>query len=343
MSAAEPAPRAAVVAPAGLELSQEERDLYVRLPPAGFILFARNCATPAQVTALVASLREAGGRVDAPVLIDQEGGRVARLRPPSWPDFPALSRIGDLAAARPREAEEAAFLHARLIAHGLAAHGIDVDCAPCLDVRDPDGHDVIGDRSYSGDAATVTALGRAAIDGFLAGGVLPVLKHLPGHGRGRVDSHASLPEVDAGLADLEARDFVPFRALAGAPMAMTAHIRYKALDPERPATLSGTIVRDVIRGSIGFRGTLFTDDISMGALAGDLSTRTRQALAAGCDIALHCNGDLGESEAVLCAAGPLAGASRERFEASLARRTAPALFDADRARARLADLLTPVV
>lgn len=288
-------------------------------------------------------MRAAAGRADLPVLIDQEGGRVARLRPPGWPEMPCLARVGALAETRPEEGREAAFLHARLIAHDLYPLGIDVDCAPCLDVRCDDGHDVIGDRSYGGDAAGVAQLGAAAIEGFLAGGVLPVIKHMPGHGRGRIDSHAGLPEVEATRAELEARDFVPFRALAAAPMAMTAHILYKALDPERPATLSPTLVHDVIRGSIGFRGTLFTDDISMGALQGDLTTRTRQALAAGCDLVLHCNGRLDESLAVLRAAGPLQGASRTRYEASLARRTRPRAFDAPKARARLDELLAPAV
>jgi beta-N-acetylhexosaminidase len=277
------------------------------------------------------------------VLIDQEGGRVARLGAPHWPERPPVGRNGALWPGSPAGAREAARLEARLIAADLHALGIDVDCAPVLDVPAPDGHAIIGDRAFGSDPEAVAALGRAFCDGLLAGGVLPVVKHVPGHGRARADSHHALPVVEADAGALEAVDFAPFRALADMPLAMTAHVAYAALDGGRPATLSRPIIDAVIRRRIGFDGALMSDDLSMEALAGDLRARAAGCLAAGCDIALHCNGDMAEMEAVAGATPQLAGDSAKRCAAALDRRRAPAAFDAQAAERRLWELLTAAV
>jgi len=288
------APRAVVFGCSGTRLSPEERSFFARADPLGFILFARNVETPAQVITLVQALRESVGRADAPILVDQEGGRVQRLRPPYWRAAPAAARFGELARRDRSAAEEAVRLNARLIGAELAALGIDTVCAPVLDLRHPGAHDVIGDRAFSGDPEVVIALGRAACAGFTEAGVTPVIKHLPGHGRSAVDSHSSLPVVTASLPELEASDFRPFRALADMPLAMTCHLLFTAIDPERPATISPTLIARVIRGWIGFKGILFSDDLSMSALTGAVEARAAAAIAAGCDIALHCNGRLEE-------------------------------------------------
>jgi beta-N-acetylhexosaminidase len=314
------APRACILGCSGPRLTREERAFFRSADPWGFILFARNVETPHQVKTLTADLRDAVGRDDAPILIDQEGGRVQRLRPPHWPVYPPGRAYGDLSANDPLVRREAARLGARLMAHDLAAVGINVDCVPVIDVPAPDGHDVIGDRAYGSDVATVATLGRAAAEGLLAGGVLPVIKHIPGHGRARADSHDELPVVDAPLAELEAVDFHPFQALSDMPAAMTAHVVYTALDPVRPATTSPTVIEGAIRGTIGFQGLLITDDLSMNALRGDLAERARASLAAGCDIVLHCNGDLAEMIQVAAGAGDLTGAAAARANAALARR-----------------------
>jgi beta-N-acetylhexosaminidase len=305
--------KAAIFGCAGKVLTAPERAFFAANNPFGFILFARNVETPDQVRALVKALRESVGRADAPVLIDQEGGRVARLKPPHWRAAPAAAKIAALADHDIDAACEAAWLNARLIGGELAALGIDVDCAPVCDVPVPGSHDVIGDRAYGSDPGRVATLARAAALGFIDAGVLPVIKHLPGHGRTRVDSHLALPVVDASRAELETTDFVPFRALADMPWGMTGHLRFTALDPERPATTSPTVIRDVIRGQIGFDGLLLTDDLSMKALGGSFAERTRLALAAGCDIALHCNGDMAEMEGVASAAPPLTETARKRI------------------------------
>jgi beta-N-acetylhexosaminidase len=305
--------KAAIFGCAGKSLSARERDFFAANNPFGFILFARNVDAPDQVRALVQALRESVGRPDAPVLIDQEGGRVARLKPPHWRAAPAAARIAALADQDMDAACEAAWLNARLIGGELAALGIDVDCAPVCDVPVAGSHDVIGDRAYGTDPTRVAAIARAAALGFIDAGVLPVIKHIPGHGRARADSHLQLPTVDAARAELESADFVPFRAMRDMPWGMTAHVRYTALDPDRPATLSPTIIRDIIRGEIGFDGLLLTDDLSMKALGGSFAERTSAALAAGCDVALHCNGEMGEMEAVAAAAPPLTEAARQRI------------------------------
>jgi beta-N-acetylhexosaminidase len=331
-----------VVGVAGPRLSDEERQLLRARPPWGFILFKRNCGSPAQVRQLIAQLREASRRPDAPILIDQEGGRVQRLQPPHWPARPAARQIGALASQDLVAGREAAFLLARLIAHDLCDLGITINCAPVLDLALPECTPAIGDRACSADPEIVAALGHSTIAGHLAGGVLPVIKHLPGHGRARVDSHVCLPVVDSDRANLATSDWVPFRACAGAPLAITAHVLFTALDRERPATLSPTIVEEVIRGEIGFGGALLSDDLSMRALGGSLGERAARARAAGCDIAVHCNGRPDEMIEVLEAAGPLEGEGAARLTRALARRAPPATFDPRAAEARLADLLRGV-
>jgi beta-N-acetylhexosaminidase len=333
---------AAVVGVAGLGLSDEERQILRTRPPWGFILFKRNCGSPEQVRQLVAELREASHRPDAPVLIDQEGGRVQRLQRPHWPARPAARQVGALAEENLTAGREVAFLLARLIAHDLSRLGITINCAPVLDLALPECTSAIGDRAFSPDPEIVAALGQSAIAGHLAGGVLPVIKHLPGHGRARVDSHVVMPVVGSGRSTLAASDWAPFRACAGAPLAITAHVLFTALDRERPATLSPTIVEEVIRGEIGFRGGLLSDDLSMGALGGSLGERAARARAAGCDIAVHCNGRQDEMIEVLDAAGPLEGDGAARLAPALARRAPPAAFDPVAAEARLADLLRGV-
>ncbi|HKU54360.1 MAG TPA: glycoside hydrolase family 3 N-terminal domain-containing protein, partial [Rhizomicrobium sp.] len=244
---------------AGTSLSAPERDFFRQTRPWGFILFARNISEPAQVRALVEQLRETVGDGQAPVLIDQEGGRVARLKPPHWRERPPAARFGTLYAENPEAAREAAYLNARLIAHDLASLGINVDCLPVLDVPVPGAHDIIGDRAFAADPATIIALGRAQIEGLMDGGVLPVMKHIPGHGRAESDSHLALPRVSAELEQLSASDFVTFRSLDQCPIAMTAHVVYESIDPQRPATTSPKVIRDVIRGEIGFDGLLMSD------------------------------------------------------------------------------------
>jgi beta-N-acetylhexosaminidase len=331
-------PLAVLFGLAGAELSPAERDFFIRSQPAGFIVFRRNCETPAQLKRLVTELRAAVGRPDAPVLIDQEGGRVTRLKPPHWRAAPAAGRFASLARSGLPKAAEAARLNARLIAAELADAGITVDCLPVLDLAHTGAHDVIGDRAFGGDPATVTALGRATADGLLDGGVLPVMKHMPGHGRALVDSHESLPVIDADLAALRATDFVPFRAMADLPWAMTCHAVYRALD-ERPATLSPVVIERVIRGELGFKGVLVTDDIGMGALPGRLGERTAASLAAGCDLVLHCTGDMTEMEEVAASADPLTDAATRRLEEGERRRKAPQPIDVLATAARLDRLL----
>lgn len=281
----------------GPVLSDAEKRFFAMVDPVGFILFARNCETPDQVTKLVADLRQCIGR-HAPVLIDQEGGRVQRLKPPQWRQAPAGRAFGALHARDPDAGREAATVNSRLIARDLADLGIDVDCLPVLDVPVDNADNVIGDRAYGTDPDVVADLGRAAAAGLQTEGIDPVIKHMPGHGRALVDSHHTLPVVDASESDLEAADFAPFRALNDLPWGLTAHVVYRQIDANYPATLSKTVVDRVIRGHIGFAGLLMTDDLSMKALAGSPTDRAAAALAAGCDIVLHCNGDMDEMTAV---------------------------------------------
>jgi beta-N-acetylhexosaminidase len=319
----------------GLELDAEERQFLRETDPWGLILFKRNVGNRAQLLALTSDFRSLVGRADAPVLIDQEGGRVQRMGPPQWRPYPAAQRF---LAELPRErAREAARLTARLIAHDLREVGITVNCAPVLDVADERTHAVIGTRAYAEQPDEVGLLGRAVIEGLIAGGVLPVVKHIPGHGRARADSHLELPVVEASHAELCTRDFAPFRALNDAPAAMSAHIVYTALDKSAPATISRTIVSDIIRGEIGFQGLLISDDLSMKALKGGFAERARDVFAAGLDIALHCNGDLDESRAVAEATPELAGDARARAETALGRvARGPEPFDPEAGWAKLA-------
>ena len=332
-------PRAAIVGLQGVTIGAEERQLFRRQPPSGFILFARNCVEPAQVAALTRELRGLFPGRQVPVLIDQEGGRVMRLRPPHWPALPAAARIGALAEADIGRAVEAAGRLGRAIGEELRAVGIDVDCAPCLDVGRPETTAAIGSRAFAADPILVGRLGRTVAEGLLQAGVLPVIKHLPGHGRATVDSHELLPVVDAGRAELEALDFVPFRMNADLPLAMTAHVVYTAIDPELPATQSATVIGEVIRGAIGFRGILLSDDLGMKALGGTFADRAAQARAAGCDIALHCSGDLGEAGEVLGAAGDLAEAVSDRLSSALAEAGQAPAAPRGAALARLNELL----
>jgi beta-N-acetylhexosaminidase len=323
----------------GTSLSGTEKDFFRQTAPWGFILFARNINDPAQVTNLVEELRATVGDAQAPVLIDQEGGRVARLKPPTWRARLPAARFGALHDTAPDAAREATYLNVRLIAHDLAELGINVDCLPVLDVPVPGAHDIIGDRAFAHDPTTIIELGRAQIAGLLDGGVLPVMKHIPGHGRAGADSHLALPRVSATLEELSAADFVTFRSLSHCPIAMTAHVVYESIDPQRPCTTSPKVIRDVIRGEIGFEGLLMSDDLSMKALDGPLSVRAKAALFAGCDLALHCNGDMDEMREVASEVKDLEGLAAKRSEAALAHLSVPSPFDSAAAEARLAELL----
>lgn len=327
--------RAFIAGCAGAELSLAERSFFRDAQPWGFILFARNVAEPDQVRALVMQLREAVGW-QAPVLIDQEGGRVQRLRPPHWTDDPPAELFGNLYLSDPGAALHAVRLNSRAIAADLFALGIDVDCLPVADLRHPDGHGIIGNRAYGSEPGPVAALARAAAEGLLEGGVLPVLKHIPGHGRAPADSHERLPVVNAPRAELEVADFAAFHALRDLPLAMTAHVVYADIDPVRPATTSPVMIGEVVRGAIGFGGLLMSDDLSMGALAGTMEERGRDALAAGCDLLLHCNGRLDEMEKVASVSPVLAGESDARAGRALALRRTPEPVEAAELRAMVA-------
>jgi beta-N-acetylhexosaminidase len=330
--------RAFITGFAGTELSDAERAFLREAQPWGFILFKRNIAAPPAVRALVDEVRSILGR-SAPVLIDQEGGRVQRLGPPDWPPYPPGGAYGTLYDRDRQKGIAAAQLGARLIAADLAALHIDVDCLPIADVPVAGADPVVGDRAYGTEPGKVAAIARAVADGLAEGGVLSVLKHIPGHGRATADSHAKLPVVNTQRAVLETTDFAAFRPLAGLPMGMTAHVVFTALDPVEPATVSATIVRDVIRDSIGFKGLLMSDDISMGALSGSLAERTRAAIAAGCDVVLHCNGQMPEMQAVAGEAPVLAGKALARADAALASKRPPAPIDTDAGREALLKLL----
>jgi beta-N-acetylhexosaminidase len=335
--------RAFIAGCSGPNLTPEEAAFFRDAAPWGFILFKRNIETPEQVRALCDSLRETVGRADAPVLIDQEGGRVQRMGPPHWPKYPAGSAYGRVHANDPLVRREIARLGGRLIAHDLREVGINVDCVPVLDVPVEGSHAIIGDRAYGRDPQTVAVLGRAAAEGLMAGGVLPVMKHVPGHGRAFADSHLALPVVETARTELEAQDFAPFRILADMPLAMSAHVIYTALDPERPATTSPLVIRDIIRGHIGYDGLLMTDDLSMHALSGSFRSRAEAAFSAGCDIALHCNGLMEEMNAVAEGSPDLAGDALRRAESALGRlRHEPEPFDPQDARARLDAALAAV-
>lgn len=325
-------PRAFVTGVAGPELTDDERRFLAEASPWGLILFRRNIVSPDQVRRLTASFRDAVGW-DAPVLVDQEGGRVQRLTEPHWRKYPSAERL--TAAVRATGDGGLIADTARLMAGDLRAVGINVDCAPCLDLSRPETTGAIGDRSFGASATDVATFGRRFAEGLLAGGVLPVIKHIPGHGRATVDSHLDLPVVEAPLDVLDATDFAPFRALSELPAGMTAHVVYTAVDPEHPATLSRTVIGGIIRDRIGFDGLLFSDDLSMKALAGSLGDRARAVLAAGCDVALYCAGVFQEMTEVADAVPELSGRALERADAALAAICAPRPFDALEASARL--------
>jgi beta-N-acetylhexosaminidase len=323
----------------GQTLTSFERDFFATEQPWGLILFGRNCADPQQVRDLVGAFREVVARPEAPVLIDEEGGRVQRLKPPHWRQYPPVRAIGILSREDREAGERFAWLHGRLIAADLGDLGIDVDCAPVLDLLMPRASVVVGDRSFGSDPYVVAALGRSMADGLLAGGVLPVMKHLPGHGRAMSDSHEELPVIDADLAMLEATDFAPFAELADLPAAMTAHVVVNAVDPDHPATTSPRVIRDIIRERIGFDGLLMSDDVSMNALSGDYSARAASIYAAGCDLVLHCSGRTEEMRKIGGAAPALGGKSRERATRALGFRRNPISFDEGAARAEYADFV----
>lgn len=316
----------------GPVLTAEERAFYRDVRPWGFILFGRNIESLVQVAELTADLRDSIGRKDAPVLIDQEGGRVQRFKPPLVPQYPSGADLGALYLADPEAGLRAAWILSRLHAFDLLKLGISVNCLPVLDVPAPGGHEVIGSRAYGETPEVVAAMGQAACDGLKAGGMLPVIKHIPGHGRADADTHIRLPTVTASRAELSVRDFAPFKVLAAEAMAMSAHVVFSDIDPDHPATTSKTVIADVIRGEIGFDGLLMSDDVSMNALSGDFATRAGAIAAAGCDVSLHCNGDRAEMEAVASVTLPLSGEARRRADAVLTAFQAP--DDSDEAALR---------
>src|SRR5471032_999486 len=331
--------RACITGVSGPELSATEREFIRAQRPWGFILFKRNIETPEQVAHLVQELRKTVGEPDAPVLIDQEGGRVQRLGPPHWPAYPPGAVFGTLYDIDRALGLSAARLSARLIAADLIDLGVTVDCLPLADVPVAGSDAVIGNRAYGTEPAKVAAIARAVTEGLEQGGILPVLKHIPGHGRATADTHFRLPVVDTPESELERVDFAAFQPLADLPMAMTAQVVFSALDPAHPATTSATIIEQVIRGVIGFQGLLMSDDVSMNALAGSIAERTRSIFSAGCDVVLHCNGKLDEMREVAAEAGELSGEALQRAGRALASRRAPQPFDRVAARAELDALI----
>jgi beta-N-acetylhexosaminidase len=331
--------RAFITGISGTALNDAEREFIAAERPWGFILFKRNIADPGQVASLVRELRATLGAPDAPVLIDQEGGRVQRLGPPNWPVYPAGAVFGRLYDLDPALGLSAARLSARLIADDLSKLGVTVDCLPLADVPVSGADAVIGDRAYGTEPAKVAAIARAVTDGLMEGGILPVLKHIPGHGRATADTHFRLPTVDADQNELKATDFAAFQPLSDLPMAMTAHVVFSAFDPAHPATTSATMIERVIRGLIGFQGLLMSDDVSMNALAGSIAERTHAIFVAGCDIVLHCNGKLDEMRDVARQTPDLSGEALQRANAALASRKAPLAFDRVAGRAELDALM----
>lgn len=310
--------RALILGCSGLTLTDDEKAFYREVQPWGFILFGRNIESHEQIRRLTHDLRETVSGRHAPVLIDQEGGRVQRIRPPLADKYPSGADLGAIYRADRERGLRAAWLMSRLHAFDLLKLGIDVDCLPVLDVPVPGAHDVIGSRAYGHDPETVAAMGRAAADGLKAGGMLPVIKHIPGHGRAGADSHHNLPVVDAPRAVLEAHDFAPFRALKDELMAMSAHVVYTDIDPARPGTTSPTVIQEIIRHHIGFDGLLMSDDVSMNALSGTIGERARDIVAGGCDIVLHCNGVMPEMQTVAAEAPMLSGRAKARADAAIA-------------------------
>lgn len=339
------APLAAVFGMSGLTLTEAERAFFKRVRPAGYILFARNVDSPEQVSAIVSDLRSLTPDFEAFLLIDQEGGRVQRLRPPHWRAAPPSGAFESLFAADPAKAEEIVRLNIRLIGEELKALGIDVDCAPVADVPVAGAHDVIGDRAFSKDPAVVGRLGAAVCEGLWDAGVLPVIKHIPGHGRATSDSHLELPVVKTGLDELRATDFVPFKQLSKLPglmFAMTAHVVYTAIDPSAPATTSAKVISEIIRGEIGFDGILISDDLGMKALAGPFDQRAAAARAAGCDLMLHCDGNMADMEAVARTAGPLGVRGLKALADVQSRRPRAKIENTGTAQAKVTDALRNV-
>ena len=338
---------ACIVGCMGTRLGDEERAFFRDVRPWGFILFARNVGTSDELRALTDALRAAVDDEDTLIFVDQEGGRVQRLRPPLARKRQPAAPFGALYAPNPQAPVEAVKLNHRLLARELRDHGLNADCAPCVDLLNPEGHGVIGDRAFGADVEAVSALGRAACEGLLGGGVAPVIKHIPGHGRARVDSHRELPVVETPLDTLDAADFAPFRALNDAPMAMTAHVVYAACDADNALTVSKTAIAKLVRNRIGFDGLLMSDDLSMNALGGDLASRAARSIAAGCDVVLHGNGALvgepvrdlmAELSAVAANSGELAGEALRRAHAARDSLRAVDAFDIAAAEDRLASL-----
>ncbi|NVJ97651.1 MAG: beta-N-acetylhexosaminidase [Alphaproteobacteria bacterium] len=318
---------------AGTSLSAEEKAFFAKVKPAGFIIFKRNVEDPDQLTSLIKDLKETVGRHKVPILVDQEGGRVQRLSEPFWRKYPAMATFGEMSKKDPTLAASALRLNTRLIADDLRRVGINVDCLPVLDVMNDWADPIVGDRAFSNDPQLVAAMGRIVVDALMEGGVLPVIKHLPGHGRATADSHLELPVVDATVAEMEDTDFMPFKAMADAPFGMTAHIKYTDIDPKQCATLSRVVIGRIIRMKMGFSGLLMSDDLAMKALTGKFEDRTRGAFSAGCDLVLHCNGEMDEMRAIASACHVASG--------KLEKRLATLISEADRApRADRADLKT---
>lgn len=315
----------------GLSLTPEEKTFFAKVKPAGFIIFKRNVDEPDQVAALVKEMKETVGRHKVPILVDQEGGRVQRLSEPFWRKYPAMATFGQMAQKDPTLAASALRLNVRLIADDLRRVGINVDCLPVLDIMNDWADPIVGDRAFSNDPKLVTAMGRIVVDALMEGGVLPVIKHIPGHGRATADSHLELPVVDATVAEMDDTDFVPFKELSDAPFGMTAHIKYTDIDPKQCATLSRVVIGRIIRMKMGFSGLLMSDDLAMKALTGEFEDRTRGAFAAGCDLVLHCNGKMDEMQAIASACHVASG--------KLEKRLATLISEADKApRADRADL-----
>jgi len=325
----------------GTTLSPDEIELFSEVDPYGFILFTRNLESAKQIKRLIGELEETVGRSRLPILIDQEGGRVARLKPPLCPVYPPAQKFADMFKHAKQRAERACYLNARLIAHDLYDLGITVNCAPVADLPVAGAHDVIGDRAFGHAPEQVIALARAQVKGFMDGGIVPVLKHIPGHGRAKADSHHELPVVDASLDLLRKTDFVPFKALNDLPMAMTAHVLYPAIDKEKMATISPAAIR-IIREEIGFKGLLMSDDIYMKAMKGNFTQRAKDVLSAGCDIVLHGNGlhyNFAEMQEAVEGVTELSGASLIRAKAAMDAVNAPQVFDVAAMRKELAQLM----
>lgn len=310
--------RAVIFGCDGHVLTAEEVAFFKAARPWGFILFGRNCASPEQVKKLTASMREVLGRENAPILIDQEGGRVQRLRGQHWRPRPPAAAFGAVSRQNPRAARDLAYDNARIMGAELYELGINVDCVPCVDVPVEGAHGIIGDRAFANDPWVVAGLGQSVIDGMMDSGVLPVIKHLPGHGRAKADSHMELPVVDTPREELERTDFTPFRALARSHLGMTAHVVFSQIDPSSPATTSKKVIDEVVRGFIGFDGLLMTDDLTMRALRGSLSERVKAAVAAGCDMILHCTRHMEEMREIADATPLLSGKALERAERAMA-------------------------